>query len=115
VSKSLATSKYRPDAIWRVVDFTSEYSLVYSKVSDRLPVVKTLIEEKPCLDPEFTSTVPDESFHPLENDRFTAGCPAVEEYMDKQFDTRFEKAGLQIDQKTLQDESGVLLALMTLP
>jgi len=58
VSKSEATSKYQPDADWTVVDFTSTYSVVYSKVSDSLPVLRTSIEARPCLDPKFTSMTP---------------------------------------------------------
>ena len=115
VSKSEATSKYQPDAAWTVVDFTSTHSVVYSKALDNLPVTKSLIETRPCLDPKFTSTTPDYFFYELEIDRLSAGCPPLEEYSDQQFDTRFEKAGFQIDQKTLQDKSGVLDTLFFLP
>jgi len=45
-------------ADWTVVAFNDDLSLIYSKVFDSLPVVRTEIEMKPCLDPTITSLSP---------------------------------------------------------
>jgi len=41
VDKSIADTEYLNNYRWTVVDFTSTHSLVYNKVSDRLPVTGT--------------------------------------------------------------------------
>ena len=77
--------------------------LVYSKIYDSLPIVNTVFNVQPCMDP--SSTTRDTPFYPTENDR------ARKCLNDSYVDPEYEEVGYSISLYDLYQENGILSKL----
>jgi len=93
VTKAQAETTYSPETDWTVIDFNDQYSLVYSKQSDSLPVTKTAMEKEPCLDPASTSLSANQFFFDAEVASLSGECPDLPNFHGIKYDSRFKKAG----------------------
>ena len=81
--------------------------LVYSKtVKDNLPITKTIISARPCIDPSMTSS--SSAFNPLEKDR---GMKCMHTNGTYLYDPRFTLVGDSITEFDLFEEYGIIQKL----
>lgn len=96
-------------AQYEISDFTDTKAIIYSKDTDNMPAIETLIDhDLPCLN-SAAYRIPDYSyFYKLEVE--------VTEYADcASVDDRFSSIGLEVSEFDLQQEAGVIRTLEMLP
>ena len=103
------------------MEFNSTHKLIYSKSKDSLPITKTSVSKRPCLDPTSQSDNylgQHLEYYPLELDkqkyyRDDQKMPICKDENDQ--DPRFKSLGIEFSDYQIQEESGVLQILRDLP
>ena len=80
---------------------------------DNLPLTSFNVEAKPCLDHNDISKAANADFYPLEHDRDN-DCREISQFSER-YDSRYTDLSIQISEYDVQEASGVLATLRSLP